>query len=299
MSKNASFAEELFNMLSSLQNRSRLPQWMKMKLPSGEDYSRVRNIVERYKLHTICTSGNCPNIGECWGRGTATLMILGDICTRSCKFCGVKTGRPEAVDWNEPSRVAQSLQTMKLKHCVLTSVDRDDLADGGAELWLHTIKEIKHTCPEMTIEALIPDFGGIEENILLVINSGAEVISHNLETVKRLTPLIRSVANYEKSLAVLKQIATSGIIAKTGIMLGLGELESEIFETMDDALEAGYSVFTLGQYLAPSRNHFPVQKYVEPSAFEKYRQAGLAKGFRFIESSPLVRSSYRAEKHVF
>jgi lipoic acid synthetase len=216
MSKNASFAEAIFNMLSSLQNRSRLPRWMKMKLPSGEDYSRVRNIVDRYKLHTICTSGNCPNIGECWGRGTATLMILGDICTRSCKFCGVKTGRPEPVDWNEPSRVAQSLQIMKLKHCVLTSVDRDDLADSGAELWSRTIREIKNTCPEMTIEALIPDFGGIEENIQLVINSGSEVISHNLETVKRLTPLVRSVANYEKSLAVLKQIATSGIIAKTG-----------------------------------------------------------------------------------
>jgi len=286
------------NMSNSLQNRPRLPRWLKMKLPAGEDYSRVKNIVERFQLHTICTSGNCPNIGECWGRGTATLMILGDICTRSCKFCGVKTGKPAPIDWNEPTRVAQSVYLMNLKHCVITSVDRDDLEDGGAELWALTIKEIKKACPATTIEALIPDFHGNEENIQLVIDSGAEVISHNLETVRSLTPSVRSVANYEKSLAVLKLISASGVIAKTGIMLGLGEEESEILETMDDALKAGCSVFTLGQYLAPSVNHFPVLKYVEPAEFNKYKQAGLLKGFRFVESSPLVRSSYCAEKHV-
>jgi lipoyl synthase len=280
------------------QNRPRLPRWMKMKLPAGEDYSRVKNIVERFQLHTICTSGHCPNIGECWGRGTATLMILGDICTRSCKFCGVKTGVPAPVDWAEPSRVAQSVQLMKLKHCVITSVDRDDLEDGGAEIWARTIKEIKKVNPATTIEALIPDFRANEDNLQLVINSGAEVISHNLETVKRLTTAVRSVANYEKSLGVLKQIAACGLTAKTGIMLGLGEDESEILETMDDALKAGCSVFTLGQYLAPSINHFPVSNYIEPAQFEKFRQAGLDKGFRFVESSPLVRSSYCAEKHV-
>jgi lipoic acid synthetase len=271
---------------------------MKMKFPAGADYSRVKNIVERYQLHTICTSGKCPNIGECWGRGTATLMILGDICTRSCKFCGVKTGKPAPVDWEEPLRVAQSVKLMKLKHCVITSVDRDDLDDGGAEIWARTIKEIKKVNPSTTIEALIPDFHSNEESLKLVINSGAEVISHNLETVKRLTPLIRSVANYEKSLDVLRHIAASGRTAKTGIMLGLGEVEKEILETMDDAFMAGCSVFTLGQYLAPSENHFPVLNYVEPSEFDKYRLAGLAKGFRYVESSPLVRSSYCAEKHV-
>ncbi len=280
------------------QNRTRLPRWMKMKLPAGEDYSRVKNIVERFQLHTICTSGKCPNIGECWGRGTATLMILGEICTRSCKFCGVKTGKPLPVDQEEPARVAKSVKLMNLKHCVITSVDRDDLADGGAAIWVQTIKYIKSENPVTTIEALIPDFKGNTEYLDSVIKSGAEVISHNLETVKRLTPSIRSVASYQRSLQVLSQIAAAGITAKTGIMLGLGEEEPEILETMHDALQAGCSIFTLGQYLAPSANHFPVLKYVEPVVFEKYKQAGLAMGFRFVESSPLVRSSYCAEKHV-
>src|SRR5664279_4502375 len=279
-------------MSTPLQIRARLPRWMKMKLPAGEDYSRVKNIVERFHLHTICTSGKCPNIGECWGRGTATLMILGDICTRSCKFCGVKTGKPLPVDPEEPGRVAKSVKLMNLKHCVITSVDRDDLEDGGAAIWVQTIKKIKSENPGTTIEALIPDFKGNSGHLNSVIKSGAEIISHNLETVKRLTPSIRSVANYHSSLQVLGQIANSGVKAKTGIMLGLGEDESEILETMNDALQEGCSVFTLGQYLAPSANHFPVLKYVEPVEFEKYKQAGLAMGFRFVESSPLVRSSY-------
>lgn len=269
-----------------------------MRLPAGENYSRVKNTVDRFHLHTICSSGNCPNIGECWGRGTATLMILGDICTRACKFCAVKTGKPAPVDREEPKRIAQSVKLMKLKHCVITSVDRDDLNDGGASVWANTIKEIKNLNPDITIEALIPDFRGNEDDLYLVINSGAEIISHNLETIKRLTPAIRSVANYELSLTVLKLIADNRIIAKTGIMLGLGEKEFEILETMDDALKSGCSIFTLGQYLAPSMNHIPVLKYLEPELFDKYRLEGLAKGFRFVESSPLVRSSYGAEKHV-
>jgi lipoic acid synthetase len=285
-------------MSEPIQIRSRLPRWMKMKFPAGEDYSRVKNIVERYQLHTICTSGKCPNIGECWGRGTATLMILGDICTRSCRFCGVKTGKPAPVDREEPLRVAQSVKLMNLKHCVITSVDRDDLEDGGAEIWALTIKEIKNINPSTTLEALIPDFRSNEASLKLVINAGADVISHNLETVKRLTPFVRSVANYDKSLGVIRQIAANGRTAKTGIMLGLGEVEKEILETMDDAFMAGCSVFTLGQYLAPSEKHFPVLKYVEPGEFDKYRLAGLAKGFRYVESSPLVRSSYCAEKHI-
>ena len=275
-----------------------MPHWMKMKLPAGENYSRVKNIIDRFHLNTICTNGRCPNIGECWGRGTATLMILGDICTRSCKFCGVKTGRPAPVDWEEPFRIAQSVQLMKLKHCVITSVDRDDLEDGGARLWAQTIQEIKNVNPHTTIEALIPDFRGNEENLKLVIRSGAEIISHNLETVKRLTPAVRSVANYELSLSVLKQISANGVIAKSGIMLGIGEEEVEILETMDDALKSGCTIFTLGQYLSPSINHLPVSKYVEPEVFEKHKQDGLSKGFTFVESSPLVRSSYCAEKHV-
>jgi lipoic acid synthetase len=285
-------------MSAPLQNRTRLPRWMKMKLPAGHDYSRVKNIVERFELHTICASGKCPNIGECWGRGTATLMILGDICTRSCKFCGVKTGRPAPADHEEPVRVAQSVKIMNLKHCVITSVDRDDLEDGGAGIWAMTIQEIKKENPHTTIEALIPDFMGNRVHLATVIKSGAEVISHNLETVKRLTPFVRSVANYDRSLDVLKQISDAGVTAKTGIMLGLGEEEFEILDAMNDARKAGCCVFTLGQYLAPSESHFPVLRYIEPEEFDKYREVGIAMGFRYVESSPLVRSSYHAEKHV-
>jgi lipoyl synthase len=271
---------------------------MKMQFPSGENYSRVKNLVDRNRLHTICVSGNCPNIGECWNKGTATLMILGDICTRSCKFCGVKTGKPAPVDWEEPQRVANAVHMMKLNHCVITSVDRDDLPDGGASLWADVIRRIKGLNPGTTIEALIPDFSGKKASLDTVIDSGAEVISHNLETVRRLTAVVRSVASYERSLDVIRHVSSSGLVSKSGIMLGLGATESEVLETMDDLIAAGCKVFTLGQYLAPSSSHFPVVQYIDPIIFENFREKGLQKGFRFIESSPLVRSSYCAEKHI-
>lgn len=284
--------------MSEILGRQRLPHWMKMKMPAGETYSKVKNLVEHNHLHTICTSGNCPNIGECWGRGTATFMILGDICTRSCKFCAVKTGKPGPLDFNEPARLAESVRIMNLKHCVITSVDRDDLEDGGSEIWAQTIREIKRVNPHTTIEALVPDFRGKWKDLDVVLDAGAEVISHNLETVRRLTPSVRSVARYELSLEVIRHIAEKGVTAKSGIMLGLGETREEIMETMDDLIQAGCKIFTIGQYLAPSSSHFPVREYIEPSAFALYEQAGLAKGFAFVESSPLVRSSYHAEKHV-
>ena len=279
-------------------NNRRLPRWMKMQMPKGESYSKVKNTVKKHNLHTICTSGNCPNIGDCWNRGTATFMILGEICTRSCKFCGVKTGKPLPIDWDESNRIAESVKLMNVKHCVITSVDRDDLDDGGAAFWADTIKKIKVLNPETTIEALIPDFDGIEEDIKMVIDANPEVISHNLETVERLTPQIRSRAKYQRSLQVIKQIANSGLTAKSGIMLGLGETEEEILQTMDDLLAVGCKVMTIGQYLAPTIDHVPVFEYVTPEKFEKYKKVGLEKGFQFIESSPLVRSSYRAENHA-
>lgn len=249
-------------------------------------------------MHTICTSGHCPNMAECWGVGTATLMILGDICTRACKFCNVKTGRPLPADWNEPDRVAESINKMGVKHAVITSVDRDDLDDGGAEIWALTIKKIKEVNPDTTIETLIPDFDGNTELIQKVIDAKPEVISHNLETVRRITPIIRSKARYERSLDVLEYIVKSGIRSKTGIMVGLGETEAEILETMDDVRQRGVEVFTIGQYLQPSRHHLSVKEFVTPEQFEKYRIEGIRKGFRHIESSPLVRSSYHAERHV-
>lgn len=292
----------LHNMEDSMKEEKaqvlRLPRWLKMKLPKGADYSKVKNLVNNHKLHTICTSGNCPNIGECWSRGTATFMILGDICTRSCKFCGVKTGRPEPVDWDEPTRVAQSVKLMNLKHAVVTSVDRDDLKDGGASVWAATIKEIKKQNPGTTIEVLIPDFRGNTDALQQVIDAAPEVISHNLETVERLTPQIRSVAKYHRSLEVLEYISKKGATAKSGIMLGLGETREEILQTMDDLLAAGASIMTIGQYLAPTRAHIPVQEYIHPDVFEEYGRIGKEKGFRFIESKPLVRSSYHAEDHV-
>jgi lipoyl synthase len=286
------------SMESGKQNIRRLPRWMKMQMPKGESYSKVKNIVQHHKLHTICTSGNCPNIGDCWNRGTATFMILGDICTRSCKFCGVKTGKPLPPDPEEPMRVAESVRLMNIKHCVITSVDRDDLDDGGAAFWAETIKTIKKVNPETTIETLIPDFDGVKELINKVIEAKPEVISHNLETVKRLTSQIRTRAKYRRSLEVIKIIAESGVTSKSGIMLGLGETEEEILQTMDDLLTVGCKVFTIGQYLAPTLEHIPVKEYVTPEKFEEYRQIGLKKGFRFVESSPLVRSSYHAEYHV-
>jgi len=283
---------------SQKKNTKRLPRWMKMQMPKGESYSKVKNTVKEHNLNTICTSGNCPNIGECWNRGTATFMILGEICTRSCKFCGVKTGKPLPVDWNEPERLAESVKLMQVKHCVITSVDRDDLEDGGASFWAETIQKIKEVNPETTIETLIPDFDGIEENIQKVIDAKPEVISHNLETVERLTPQIRSRAKYKRSLQVIKQIADSGLVAKSGIMLGLGETEEEVLQVMDDLLSVGCKVMTIGQYLAPTLEHIPVKEYISPEKFEEYHKIGIEKGFDFVESSPLVRSSYRAENHA-
>ncbi|MBK7732007.1 MAG: lipoyl synthase [Bacteroidales bacterium] len=281
-----------------MRGKRRLPSWLRMERASGESYTMVKNLVESHRLHTICTSGNCPNIGECWNAGTATLMILGDICTRSCKFCGTKSGRPLPPDPGEPDRVAQAVKTMHLKHCVITSVDRDDLPDGGAAHWAETIRRIREVNPGVTIETLIPDFRGKTEHIDMVIDAGPDVISHNMETVRRLTPLIRSVAKYEVSLAVLRHIASRGVRAKSGIMLGLGESEGEVTETLADIYATGCRIVTIGQYLAPSLEHIPVVEYVTPERFEEYRRTGLETGFEFVESSPLVRSSFHAEKHV-
>ncbi len=276
----------------------RKPDWLKIKLPHTENFTEVNKLISKYNLHTICTSGKCPNMGECWDAGTATFMILGDICTRACKFCNVITGKPKPVDWNEPMNVAKAVKAMKLKHCVLTSVDRDDLPDKGSKMWAAVIKAVKQVNPDVTIEALIPDFDGMPELIHEVINAKPEVISHNLETVRRLTPEIRSRAQYDVSLSELKIIADAGLIAKSGIMLGLGEKEDEVLQTMDDLLEVGCSVFTIGQYLQPSKQNIAVVEYVHPDKFEFYRRKGLEKGFKYVESSPLVRSSYHAEKHV-
>ncbi|MEZ5195915.1 MAG: lipoyl synthase [Bacteroidales bacterium] len=276
----------------------RKPEWLKTKVPIGKQYLGVREIVEKNKLHTICTSGHCPNMAECWGRGTATLMILGDICTRACKFCNVKTGKPAPADWNEPERVAESVKKMGVKHCVLTSVDRDDLEDGGAEIWASTIKKIKESNPNTTIEALIPDFDGNTDLIQRIIDAGPEVISHNLETVRRITPIVRSKAKYDLSLDVLGFISQSHVRSKSGIMVGIGETEQEVLETMDDLRRVGCEVLTIGQYLQPTKNHLAVKEFITPEVFEKYKKVGLEKGFRYLESSPLVRSSYHAEKHV-
>lgn len=271
---------------------------MKIRLPRGEEFAKVNSLVRKYQLNTICTSGNCPNHADCWERGTATLMILGDTCTRSCKFCNVKTGKPMPIDPEEPSKVAQTVKELGLKHCVLTSVDRDDLPDGGANHWAETIRQVKRMNPGTTIETLVPDFDGKQEWLQLVISAAPDVISHNLETVRRLTPQIRSRAKYDTSLGVLRYIADGQITAKSGIMLGLGETEDEIFQTMDDLLAVNCKVLTLGQYLQPTRLNYPVKEYVTPEKFERYREIGLSKGFAFVESAPLVRSSYHAERHV-
>lgn len=276
----------------------RKPEWLKIKLPKGENYLKVKGILEEKGLHTICSSGKCPNMGECWNAGTATFMILGDICTRSCKFCATKTGKPLPADEEEPEKIAQSVRHLGLKHVVITSVDRDDLPDGGASLWAATIRRVKEVNPGTTIETLIPDFGGNHALLQLVIDAAPEIISHNLETVRRLTPQVRSAAQYDRSLQVLKQIAASGIPAKSGIMAGLGESEAEVLATMDDLRAVNCSIFTVGQYLRPTPLHLPVVEYIHPEQFEKYRVAGLAKGFTHVESKPLVRSSFHAEKHV-
>ena len=285
-------------MAHELRERQRLPRWMKMKMPKGENYSMVKNLVEKHGLHTICTSGNCPNIGDCWSRGTATFMILGDICTRRCKFCAVKSGKPLPPDLKEPEKVAESVRIMGVKHCVITSVDRDDLDDQGAGIWAATIQEVKKVNPETRIEVLIPDFRGNTHLIQQVIDAGPDVISHNLETVERLTPFVRFASKYRRSLEVVKYISENYKIAKSGIMLGLGETHEEVLQTMDDLLEAGCKVMTIGQYLAPTSTHMPVVDYIEPGQFAEYRNIGIRKGFKFVESAPLVRSSYRAEEHV-
>ena len=276
----------------------RLPSWLKMQRASGANYSRVKHVVAENHLHTICTSGNCPNIGECWNAGTATFMILGDICTRACKFCATTTGRPLPPDESEPLRLAESIKTMNLNHCVITSVDRDDLSDGGASFWAATIKKVKEVNPGTTIEVLIPDFDGIKENIKLVIDASPDVISHNVETVRRLTPLIRTKAKYERSLEVIRYISDSGKVAKSGLMLGLGEKEEEVADTIRDLRASGCRVITIGQYLQPTAAHMEVVEYVNPSKFEEYRIMALEAGFSFAECRPLVRSSFHAENHV-
>jgi lipoyl synthase len=285
-------------MAHELHERQRLPGWMKMKMPKGESYSKVKNLVEKHGLHTICTSGNCPNIGECWSRGTATFMILGDVCTRRCKFCAVKSGKPLPPDEFEPEKLAETVRIMGVKHCVITSVDRDDLDDQGAGIWARTITEVKRLNPLTRIEVLIPDFRGKTDLIQQIIDAAPDVISHNLETVERLTPFVRFASKYRRSLDVVSFIASQGKVAKSGIMLGLGETREEVLQTMDDLLEAGAKVMTIGQYLAPTATHMPVKEYFTPEVFAEFRKIGIQKGFRFVESSPLVRSSYRAEEHV-
>ena len=281
-----------------MKDRIRKPEWLKISIGANERYTETKRIVESHCLHTICSSGRCPNMGECWGKGTATFMIGGDICTRCCKFCNTQTGKPLPLDMEEPTHVAESIALMKLSHAVITSVDRDDLPDLGAAHWACTIREIKRLNPETTIEVLIPDFQGRKELVSQVIEAQPEIISHNMETVKRITPLVRSAARYETSLEVIRQIADSGITAKSGIMVGLGETPEEVEELMDDLHRAGCQILTIGQYLQPSHKHYPVAEYVTPAQFASYKETGLAKGFDQVESAPLVRSSYHAEKQV-
>ena len=279
-------------------DRVRKPEWLKINIGANERYTETKRIVDSHCLHTICSSGRCPNMGECWGKGTATFMIGGDICTRSCKFCNTQTGRPLPLDANEPTHVAESIALMKLSHAVITSVDRDDLADLGAAHWVRTITEIKRINPETTLEVLIPDFQGRMELIDTIISAHPEIISHNMETVRRISPLVRSAANYDTSLKVIHRIASNNITAKSGIMAGLGETPAEVEELMDDLLAAGCKILTIGQYLQPSHRHYPVTEYVTPEQFAAYKKIGLEKGFEQVESAPLVRSSYHAEKHV-
>lgn len=276
------------------------PEWLKVKLPTGEEYTKVRKLVSEHKLHTICESGNCPNMGECWGAGTATFMILGNICTRSCGFCAVKTGRPLPADLEEPMRVANSVKLMSVKHCVITSVDRDDLKDGGSIIWVETVNAVRELSPTTTMETLIPDFKGDWDNLQRIIDVAPEIVSHNLETVRRLTKQVRIQAKYDRSLEVIKRLHEGGMKTKSGIMLGLGETEDEVFESMQDLRDSGCDILTLGQYLQPTPRHLPVVDFVNPEQFAKYKKVGLEQmGYRFVESGPLVRSSYHAEKHLF
>ncbi|MFL1895872.1 lipoyl synthase [Aquimarina sp. 2-A2] len=275
------------------------PKWLRVKLPTGKKYTELRSIVDKYKLHTICTSGSCPNMGECWSEGTATFMILGNTCTRSCGFCGVKTGRPDTVDWAEPEKVARSIKIMNIKHAVITSVDRDDLQDGGSIIWAETIEAIRRMNPSTTLETLIPDFQGKTKNIDRIIAANPEVVSHNMETVKRLTREVRIQAKYEQSLEVLRYLKDQGIgRTKSGIMLGLGEKEDEVIQTLHDLRSVGLDIVTIGQYLQPSKKHLPVKQFITPDQFKKYEEIGLDLGFRHVESGALVRSSYKAQKHL-
>jgi lipoic acid synthetase len=275
------------------------PKWLRVTLPTGEKYKQLRGLVDTYNLHTICTSGSCPNMGECWGEGTATFMILGNICTRSCGFCGVKTGRPESVDWAEPEKVARSIKIMNIKHAVLTSVDRDDLKDMGSILWAETIGAVRRMSPTTTLETLIPDFQGITQHLDRIVAATPEVVSHNIETVKRLTREVRIQAKYERSMEVLNYLKNAGARrTKSGIMLGLGETEEEVYQTLIDLRANQVDVVTIGQYLQPSKKHLPVKDFISPEQFKKYEEYGLELGFRHVESGPLVRSSYKAHKHV-
>lgn len=275
------------------------PKWLRVKLPTGKKYTELRGLVDKYDLHTICTSGSCPNMGECWGEGTATFMILGNVCTRSCGFCGVKTGRPDAVDWEEPEKVARSIKLMKIKHAVITSVDRDDLKDGGSIIWGETVNAIRRMNPTTTLETLIPDFQGNERNLDRIVTVHPEVVSHNIETVRRLTREVRIQAKYDQSMAVLKYLKNQGINrTKSGIMLGLGEREEEVIETLHDLRNAEIDVVTIGQYLQPSKKHLGVKEFITPEQFAKYEAIGKDLGFRHVESGALVRSSYKAHKHI-
>ncbi len=274
------------------------PNWLRVKLPIGESYKHVRGLVDTHKLHTICESGNCPNMGECWGAGTATFMILGNTCTRSCGFCAVATGRPEAVDWDEPQRVAEAIHLMKVKHAVITSVDRDELKDGGSVIWYNTIEAVKGLNPDTTLETLVPDFQGRADQVQRIINAAPDVVSHNMETVERLTRQVRVQAKYRRSLEVLRMLKQGGMRTKTGMMLGLGETKEEIIQSMEDLVAVGTDVLTLGQYLQPTKKHLPVHRFVHPDEFAELREIGYELGFDYVESGPLVRSSYHSEKHV-
>ena len=283
---------------NELQPKILKPNWLRVKLPIGEDYKHVRNLVDTHKLHTICESGNCPNMGECWGAGTATFMILGNICTRSCRFCAVATGRPLEVDWDEPQRVAEAIHLMKVKHAVVTSVDRDELKDGGSIIWYNTIRAIKELNPGTTLETLIPDFKGDVENITRIMDAAPDVVSHNIETTERLTRQVRMQAKYHQSLFTLKTLKEGGMRTKSGIMLGLGEEKHEVIKTLEDLVANGVDVVTIGQYLQPTKKHISVQDFIHPDVFEEYREIGYNIGLDYVESGPLVRSSYHSEKHV-
>ena len=279
--------------------KKKKPSWLKVKLPTGESYKKVRDLVSEHQLHTICESGNCPNMGECWGAGTATFMILGNICTRSCGFCAVNTGKPDQVDEFEPVKVANSVKLMNVKHAVITSVDRDDLADGGSEIWVRTVKAIRRKSPSTTLETLIPYFAGKWENLQNIIDVAPEIVSHNIETVRRLTKAIRVQAKYNRSLELLLRLKQGGMKTKSGLMLGLGESNDEVIETMEDLRSVEVDILTLGQYLQPTPKHASVENFITPEKFQYYQEKGLQMGFRFVESGPLVRSSYHAEKHLF